>query len=345
MKKLTCLLLLIQSGFLIAQSKTVVSSNGEKVTISPYANNGLTANSGYIQLGGALTHPSVLATSSTNTLTFTGLTTGAASDNILVTDASGVLKSIPRSSFGGDNLGSHLAEKNLNMATFDIQNIRNAYIKNDLQIFDRTTSNTNYFGIYKNNGFFGIWNNSKNTNALTIDESTNKTSLSSAQIAKGIDGLAPAAGAIATAADASGNIVWKTPLTKDAKTPKLVAVAKVATFRTTGTNVFFDSYVINPENAFSGSISTGTYYTIQNSGLHQIFVNLTVATPTGDWYLRILRNGIVIAAIDAAKASGASAPLFAIDDFVVGDRISVDMGGNATGYTPGLTKIAIFRFE
>ena len=46
MKKLTCLLLLIQSGFMMAQTKTVVTQHGEKLTISPYANNGLTANNG-----------------------------------------------------------------------------------------------------------------------------------------------------------------------------------------------------------------------------------------------------------------------------------------------------------
>ncbi|MDQ8011617.1 MAG: hypothetical protein REI96_04155 [Flavobacterium nitrogenifigens] len=346
MKKIIYLLLLIQSGFLIAQTKTVVTQFGEKVTINPYVNNGLEANNGYIQLGGALTKPSVLATTPTFTLAFTGLMAGGATDNVLVTDASGVLKSVARSSFGGnDNLGNHIATMDLNMSNKNITNIYNAYIKNDLQILDRTASNTNYFGFYKNGGSFGIWNNLKTTNALTINENTNKTTLLSAQITAGTDGGAPVAGAVATAADASGNIIWKVPITKDAKTPKLVAVAKVGTSRASGTNVFFDSYVVNPENAFSGNLSTGTYYTIKNSGLHQIFINLTVQNPSGDWYLRIKKNGIVIAAIDAAKASGASAPLFAIDDFVAGDTISVDMGGNATGYQAGLTKIAVFRFE
>lgn len=59
------MLLLAQGGFMMAQTKTVVTQNGEKVAISTDANNGLTANGGYIQLGGALTKPSVLTTTTT----------------------------------------------------------------------------------------------------------------------------------------------------------------------------------------------------------------------------------------------------------------------------------------
>lgn len=159
---------------MIAQTKTVVTENGEKLVISPYANNGLETHNGYIQLGGALTKPSILATTSTFTLAFTGLQTGSTSDNVLVTDSNGILKSVPRSGFGGnDNLGNHIATMDLNMSSKNITNIFNAYIKNELQIFDRNTLKTNYFGIYKNNGLFGIWNSSKAANALTIDEATN----------------------------------------------------------------------------------------------------------------------------------------------------------------------------
>jgi len=173
MKKITCMLLLIQSGFMMAQTKTVVTQNGEKVAISTGANNGLTANGGYIQLGGSLTKPSVLTTTSAFTLAIQGLQTGGSSDNVLVADANGVLKYVARSSFGGaDNLGNHIATMDLNMSTKNILNIQNAYIKNEAQILDRVTTNTNYFGLYKNNGFFGIWNNLKSANALTIAEAT-----------------------------------------------------------------------------------------------------------------------------------------------------------------------------
>src|SRR5688572_2411159 len=98
MRKITCMLLLIQGGFLMAQTKTVVTQNGEKVAITTGANNGLTANGGYIQLGGALTKPSILTTTSFNTLSIQGLQVGADSDNVLVSDGNGVLKFIPRSS-------------------------------------------------------------------------------------------------------------------------------------------------------------------------------------------------------------------------------------------------------
>ena len=121
MRKITCLLLLVQTGFMMAQTKTVVTQNGEKVAISPYANNGLTANSGYIQLGGALTKPSVLTTTSSYTLAIQGLQAGTSSDNVLVTDANGVLKYVSRSGFSGaDNLGNHIATQNLNMNSNNI---------------------------------------------------------------------------------------------------------------------------------------------------------------------------------------------------------------------------------
>lgn len=99
MKKIA-FLLLINCGLMCAQTKTVVTPNGEKVTINPFVNNGLTASNGYIQLGGALTKPSVLTTTNTFTLGFSGLQTGLGTDNVLVTDAStGVLKMISASAF------------------------------------------------------------------------------------------------------------------------------------------------------------------------------------------------------------------------------------------------------
>lgn len=95
MKKIT-LLLLLSSGFMMAQTKQVVTKFGEIVNINPFVNNGLETNNGYIQLGGDLTHPSVLTTSPSNTLKILGLETGTVLDNILVNDAAtGVLKTIP----------------------------------------------------------------------------------------------------------------------------------------------------------------------------------------------------------------------------------------------------------
>lgn len=126
MKKIICLLLLIQSGFIMAQTKTVVTPNGEKVIINPYVNDGLTTNNGYIQLGGTLTQPTVLTTTSVNTLTISGLQTGSTSDNVLVADTNGVLKFVSRTSLGGnDNLGNHTATSNLEMSGKNINNAAN----------------------------------------------------------------------------------------------------------------------------------------------------------------------------------------------------------------------------
>ncbi len=198
MKKITCMLLVIQSGFMMAQTKTVVTQNGEKVAISTSANNGLTTNSGYIQLGGALTKPSVLTTTSAFTLAIQGLEAGTASDNVLVSDANGVLKYIARNSFGGaDNLGDHTATQNLMMN------------RNDVVFSDRVTQNPNTFSFFKDNGVLGIWNSYTNSNALTINEITNRTTLKSLQISNSADGTIPVPGYIATSTDAAGSVAWR----------------------------------------------------------------------------------------------------------------------------------------
>ncbi|MFB9077695.1 hypothetical protein ACFFLS_00705 [Flavobacterium procerum] len=90
------MLVVIQSGIMMAQTKTVVTQYGERVTIHPNANDGLTATDGFIQLGGALTKPSTLTTTSDYTLAIKGLQTGLSTDNILVTDADGILKLIKK---------------------------------------------------------------------------------------------------------------------------------------------------------------------------------------------------------------------------------------------------------
>ncbi len=64
----------------MAQTKTVVTQNGEKVVIGTGANNGLTSNNRYIQIGSALTQPSVLTTTSAFTLAIQGLQAGTAFD-------------------------------------------------------------------------------------------------------------------------------------------------------------------------------------------------------------------------------------------------------------------------
>ncbi|WP_433814071.1 hypothetical protein [Flavobacterium johnsoniae] len=116
MKKFMFLVLMIQSGFVFAQTKTVVTMYGEKVTINPYVNNGLTANNGYIQLGGALTQPSVLTTTSAFTLALKGLQTGAAADNLLVTDANGVLKTITKETLSNGFAKGSLLSTNATIA-------------------------------------------------------------------------------------------------------------------------------------------------------------------------------------------------------------------------------------
>lgn len=205
------MLLLIQGGFLMAQeTETVVTINGKKVQVNAVpttADNGLTMTNGKIQLGGALLKPTTLTTTSANTLTIGGLQTGASTDNVLVADANGVLKWMTRAQFGGDNLGNHTATTALNMVKNNINNINSAYF------VDRVAANTISYGIYKDNGKLGFFNSSKGGNDLTIDDTTRKVSVDNMSIFKGTDGNGALAGYVATAADASGNIVWKAPST------------------------------------------------------------------------------------------------------------------------------------
>ncbi|KRB58419.1 hypothetical protein ASD98_23620 [Flavobacterium sp. Root186] len=114
----------------------------------------------------------------------------------------------------GDNLGNHIATKDLDMNNKNINNINTANMSTAIvsyaaNIKDRNTQNTKSFIAYKDNGNFGLYNEARAANELIINETTGKTTVTSAQIAKGTDGAAPELGAIAVAADTNGNVVWK----------------------------------------------------------------------------------------------------------------------------------------
>lgn len=92
------MLLLIQSGFMMAQTETVVTPNGKKVTVytNPVitADNGLTKTDGNVQLGGLLTKATTLTTSYRNTLAIKNLEPGELTDQLITTDADGVLRNL-----------------------------------------------------------------------------------------------------------------------------------------------------------------------------------------------------------------------------------------------------------
>lgn len=115
MKKIIGLLLLVQSGFLIAQTETVLTPNGKKVLINPKtintANNGLTRVLNNVQLGGILVKPTVLATTDSFTLAIKGLQTGDVTDKLLVMGTDGVLKAVDQALDWNEegNLGTNFA--------------------------------------------------------------------------------------------------------------------------------------------------------------------------------------------------------------------------------------------
>ncbi|MBF4466892.1 hypothetical protein [Flavobacterium sp. LC2016-12] len=183
MKKIIYLLFLLQAGLLAAQTETLVTVNGKKVTVNPNAlstaDNGLTTDNGNLQLGGELTKSTVLTTTPTSTLALTGLQTGVETNNIVTVDANGILTTTLKQSLTSDDLGNHTATEHLNISNKHIQNIQTAFINNGLEVLDRTTSNTKYFSLNKDNGLFSIWNSGTSSNALSIDETNNNTSFAS----------------------------------------------------------------------------------------------------------------------------------------------------------------------
>lgn len=152
MKKIA-LLIVLNCGLMCAQTKTLVTINGERITIDPNA--------------------------------------------------------------GGDNLGDHTATTTLNLDTHDISSAATAFIKKDAQFFDTNTAYSNTFTVNKNNGTFGIYNSSAGANALSINETSSKTTVVSAQIKQGADSPAstPDNSYVAVAGDTNGNVSWK-PLYK-----------------------------------------------------------------------------------------------------------------------------------
>ena len=98
--------LLIVNGVLTSSVNGVVSSPGLNLISS--VNNGLSNDNGNAQLGGPLIKPTTLSTSSTNTLSITGLQTGNIStDSLLVVAATtGVVRKISTSVLTGDGFMS-----------------------------------------------------------------------------------------------------------------------------------------------------------------------------------------------------------------------------------------------
>ncbi|MFB9076009.1 tail fiber domain-containing protein [Flavobacterium procerum] len=128
MKKILHVLLLIQGGLIMAQTKTLVTMYGEKVQYNPNpivnANNGLTAASGNVQLGGSLTIPSTVITASpTNTLAIVGLQSGVGTDNFMMVSSGGILKTLAPTAlpmWGLKGNGSTVAGTNFLGTTDDV---------------------------------------------------------------------------------------------------------------------------------------------------------------------------------------------------------------------------------
>ncbi|KAF2330318.1 hypothetical protein DM444_13280, partial [Flavobacterium ginsenosidimutans] len=163
MKKIACLLFLIQSGFMMAQTETVVTVNGKKVQVAPNAgtaDNGLTADNGKIQLGGNLIKPTTLKTTSVNTLKIVGLQTGTTADSLLTKDVNGVVRQIANTNWSTKgNTGTNW--KKDAMGTLDDQHV--VFVRNGKQSGFLGTNNTGFgygtLGDFDDDGYnvaFGV---------------------------------------------------------------------------------------------------------------------------------------------------------------------------------------------
>jgi len=152
------MLLLVQSGFIMAQTEKVVTANGKRITINPSglnnADNGLTVTNGNVQLGGTLTKPSVLTTTSVFTLAIQGLQNGAVTDQFLTTDANGVIRKITNTGWSTTGNAGTTAGTNF-IGTTDDQDI----------VFKRSNSLSGRIGLSNTSfGNLSLLNNKGNTN-------------------------------------------------------------------------------------------------------------------------------------------------------------------------------------
>ena len=105
------------NGNLISTVNGVASAS---VPVLISANNGLTAANGNVQLGGALITPTTISTDATNTLTLSGLQTGAGTESIVVADATGIIKTLPQSNL---SIEPWDVQSSTTKATLNTQNI------------------------------------------------------------------------------------------------------------------------------------------------------------------------------------------------------------------------------
>ena len=100
-----------------------VTAAGVPVLIS--SSNGLTTTNGDVKLGGALTVPTTITTDLTNTLTLAGLQTGQDTDDLITTNAAGMLTRSPKSTVptiytaDGTLTNSRRVTQGANSLTFD----------------------------------------------------------------------------------------------------------------------------------------------------------------------------------------------------------------------------------
>jgi hypothetical protein len=280
------------------------------------ADNGLTKTADNIQLGGALTKASTITTNAANTLAIQGLQTGAATDNIVVTDANGVLKTVTKASIGagGDNLGNHTATESLKMANNNITGAANTSTQT-ATIAKGTDGNpavTGYVAVANDANGNVVWkaantigsgdNLGNHTATESLKMANNNitgaanTSTQTVTIAKGTDNNAAVPGYVATSADAYGNVVWKPVITNNivpSDNGSVMAIngqlliAQEMTLQMSSDCVIpntstvkqitnITNKILDNKNSFIGT-SSGNTFTVAVDGVYQVTINVQVS--------------------------------------------------------------------
>ncbi|UPZ14381.1 beta strand repeat-containing protein [Flavobacterium humidisoli] len=159
------------NGILVSTVNGIATTPG--VSVLSTADNGLTANNGNIKLGGTLTTPTVITTDVTNTLAIEGLQTGGITDNIVVSDATGILKTITPATLNANSwniFGNTGTDASLNfLGTTD--NVNLVFRRNNMPAGRIETDNTSFGVNALNIASTGIRNVALGTSTLPSNTS------------------------------------------------------------------------------------------------------------------------------------------------------------------------------
>lgn len=335
---------IINSNTLTANNGNLVSTvNGEvstPISILSGSDNGLTATSGTVQLGGTLTKATAIATSATNTLAITGLNMGMSTNDLVVADAAGILKKLPISAISSSDWKTS-GNAGTNAATDFIgttDNVDVVFKRNNVRSGSISSTNTSFGNLALSGPNTGTDNAAFGASALL------NTTVGSRNVAVGTGALSAttsgssnvAVGFQSLAAHTTGSdniAIGRSALGNNLIGVKNVAVGGTSLYRNTGENniaIGFDAL----ENSTTGNNNVAVGISSLIDSTTGTF-NTSIGANTGLGITTGGKNTIVGA--NVTGLSGATSNNIIIADGDGNRRINVISNGN-TGIgteTPG----------